>query len=240
VEDKMANYKISEENIIHIKRKYLFFSILGSFIAVISGFTIVAIRINDLNIIGKIIIPFVLIVGAVLYFSIKFFGLKPFINSALSLVYTIGNDRFIIRYNDHERLNISRNDIKQIIHYKNNTIMLYLANNKKIYLNKNMENYDSLISELGTFCDITDINKNPSKILNVFTIILSAGIMCILLLSKNFILVMLSGIIVIIFFVVILVYTLLNKNIDKKTKRTLLFLSIVIIYIVVDKVLKLI
>ena len=239
-EDRMATYKISEQNIEKAKRKYLLVSTFLTVIAIMSGFIITAIRVNDLETVKKIIIPFVLIAGIIVYFPIKFFRLNSFFKSILSLTYIIKNDRFIIKYNEHERLNISKGDIKQIIHYKNDVLMLLLVDNKKIYLNKKMEEYNSLVLELRSFCEITNINKNHNKILNILSGILSGGIVCILLFSNNMILVLISGVAIIILFIGVLIFILSNKNIDKKTKRTLLFVAAVIIYISVDKILKII
>jgi hypothetical protein len=235
----MGMYKISAQNIKKTKRKYLFSVTVLSVIGVMLGFCIAAVKIDDANTVKKIVTPFVLLTGVVLYFSIRFIGVEPLTKSILSLTYILENNRFIIKYNDHERLNISKDDIKQIIRYKNNAVTLVLKNAKKINLNRKMENYELLISELNEFCEITRIDKNQNQAVNIISGIVSACFICIFLFTSNLFAAIILGGIIIVFFLAVLIYVLLNKSIDKKTKRNLLFVSAAILYIVVDKILKL-
>jgi hypothetical protein len=88
-----------------------------------------------------------------------------------NIYYIIENGNFIIKQNDHDQINISKEEIKSINQYINNVHTVILNNNKKIVLNRYLENYDDFISKLKSSYFFNYINKKYSDIISILIII---------------------------------------------------------------------
>ena len=226
----MAVFTISDNTIDMIRKKDLLRFILTAIIGLIIWGSLSFFAMRNIGIeIEILIISFcltIILVSLALLFSLKF-RFKTQAKEMKSVQYTIENDRLIIKQNDFEQFNISKNEIKCINKYKNNVIIIILNTNKKIIVNKYLDNFDQLIENLNILSPINRIDKNQSIAKNVGINILQIIIVSMILISNNIILVAISGLIAIIYSIV----HFYDESIDKK-KRILLLVCVLIIVII--------
>jgi TRAP-type C4-dicarboxylate transport system permease small subunit len=163
-------YKISERGINFRKNIFICMIIFTSIIGLISG-TLIILKSQN-NFISSIITIsiFFIFISLFLFFSLKIF-LKTIEKNIKSIYYIIENDHFIIKQNDHDRISISKEEVKNINQYINNVHTVILNNNKKIVLNRYLENYDDFISRLKSSYSFNYINKKYSDIISILIII---------------------------------------------------------------------
>ena len=230
----MSIYEISDKNVKILKQKYLLKILTMLAIASIIAFIIVYFSLKNNNNFLFTSIIFVTIILFFVYFIIKSL-LKSFEKTIKSIQYIIENGRLIIRQNDTEQFNSEKENIKYIEHYKNNIIVFVLNSNKKITMNKYLDNYEQLFENIKNMFQVNEMEKNyQNMILNFSAAIFSLIIMGILFFSKYLGLVLLAGIILIIFITIFIVF---NKNIDKK-QRIIILIGVLIF--VIQKIVKLI
>jgi hypothetical protein len=167
----MAIFSASDSCINPIKKKQSVIFILTIVISstIWLGLTLFVFIVNnfDINLFFICLGIYIVITSPTVYFSLRFlFKLQA--KEMKSVQYIIENDRLIIKQNNFERFNISKNEIKCINKYKNNVIIIILNENKKIIVNKYLDNYDQFIENLNILSPINRIDKNPSTIKNNF------------------------------------------------------------------------
>jgi len=226
----MAVFTISDNTIDMIRKKDLLRFILTAIISLIIWGSLSFFAMRNIGIeIEILIISFcltIILVSLALLFSLKF-RFKTQAKEMKSIQYTIENDRLIIKQNDFEQFNISKNEIKCINKYKNNVIIIILNTNKKIIVNKYLDNFDQLIENLNILSPINRIDKNPSIAKNVGINILKIIIVGIIFISNNIILVAIFGLIAIIYAMV----HFYDESIDKKRRKLLLVCVFIILII---------
>jgi hypothetical protein len=191
----MATYKITGDNINIKKRHFSLMILVPAIIGSIIIQTGIFFMLNNYKVFLISLSLYIVITFLVLLFCIKK-TLKILSQSLSSIFYNIEDEHLIIMQNNYERYNISKDDIKCINRYKNNAIVIVLKNNKKIHVNKYLENYNELIKELNSFSTITEINKNQNITLNIISGIFAVIVMCIFLWSNNIVLVIVSSVLV--------------------------------------------
>ena len=224
----MAVFTISDNTINMIRKKDLLRFILTAIVGLLiwGGLSFFAMRNIGIEI-EILIISFcltVVIVSLTLLFSLKF-RFKTQAKEMKSVQYIIENDRLIIKQNDFEQFNISRNEIKCINKYKNNVIIIILNTNKKIIVNKYLDNFDQLIENLNILSPINRIDKNPSIAKDVGLNVLQIIVVGIIFFSNNIIFVAMFGLIAIIYSIVYF----FDESIDKKKRKLLLIFVFIIV-----------
>jgi hypothetical protein len=208
--------------------------IIGSIIAQVA----IYFTFQDNNIFFMSLAFFVVIVFLITFFSLKR-SLKSIEKSLKSIQYIFDNGRLIIKQNNFEQYNISTNEIKCINKYKNKIIIIILNNRKKIIVNKYLEDYDKILSELKQLFEITEVNKNPYLFLNIFTVIISIIVIAIFYLSKSLLLIIISSVLLFLFCLYLVLINVKNKNIEPKKKKMIYLLIPLIIFVIVDRILNL-
>jgi hypothetical protein len=225
----MAVFTVSDNTIDALKKKKLWIVILlGIFGMIIGG----SLTYFSMVIISKIsieifIISFsisLVIISLTLFFSLKS-SLKILEKEMKSIQYIIGNERLIIKRNDFEQYNISKNEIQCINRYKNNEILIILNTKKKITVDKYLENFDQLNENLSVLSQVNYIDKNPSILKKIGIGIIQIIIIGTLLISDNIIFVAASGVIAIIY----CVNNYFDKSIDIKRRKLILVCVILIV-----------
>jgi hypothetical protein len=170
--------------------------------------------------------------------------------------YIIEDEKLFIKQNDSKEFNFSKNEIQSINRYKNSEIIIVLNTNKKIIVNKYLDNYDQLIKILNTLSKINEIDKNPDIDLSkmdmtrlIACIIIFILLIFIILLIKIFNIsipksgidkhdpmILLVEVLPCIIFAAILIF--IANRIDKKIKNKnriviLFFLTQIVLYIII-------
>jgi hypothetical protein len=234
----MVIFEISDDNIKKIKQNHLFIVIpaliIGSIITQVTIYFIL----QDNNIFFISLAFFVVIVFLITFFSLKR-SLKSIEKSVKSIQYIFDNGRLIIKQNNFEQYNISKNDIKCINKYKNNIFIIILNNSKKIIVNKYLENHDGILLELKQLFEITEVDKSPYLLQNIFAGIIGIIVMGTFYLSKNLLLVIITSVLLFSFFLYLVLINIKNKNIEPKKKKMIYLLIPIIIFVIVDRILDL-
>jgi hypothetical protein len=231
----MAVFTVSDDTIDVLKNKKLRMTILTAIISIViwgslSFFAMVIISMISIKIFIISICFSVVIISLTIYFSLRF-SLKLFIKEMKSIQYIIENERLIIKKNNFEQFNILRNDIQCINKYKNNVIVIILNSNRKIIVEKNLDNFDQLIENLNSLSKVNIIDKNHNNIIKMIGIvILQIIVLFTLFISKNIVFVVVSGLIAIVY----CINNYFDKSIDIKRIKLLLggVITIVLLQII--------
>lgn len=253
----MEIFSISDDTIntlLRKKRTLFFITIIFSMI--ICGFlSFFSMRNISTKISVIIFCTLLLIILFVIYFSIMF-SLKKLSNKMKNVKYIIEDEKLFIKQNDSKEFNFSKNEIQSINRYKNSEIIIVLNTNKKIIVNKYLDNYDQLIKILNTLSKINEIDKNPDIDLSkmdmtrlIACIIIFILLIFIILLIKIFNIsipksgidkhdpmILLVEVLPCIIFAAILIF--IANRIDKKIKNKnriviLFFLTQIVLYIII-------
>jgi hypothetical protein len=160
----MAIFTVSDNAINILKKKKLRTIIIPVIITmIIMGGLYSMVIVPKTGILGFIIFfSFTTVmISLVMYFSLKN-SLKLLENEMKSIQYIIENERLIIKKNDFEQYNISKDDIQCINRYKNNVILIILNTKRKITVEKYLDNFDQLIENLNDLTQVNNINGNPN------------------------------------------------------------------------------
>jgi len=233
----MVEFKISNDNIKKIKQNYLFLILPALIIGSIISQTIIYFKLQDIKIFLISLGIFIIISSILILFLLKF-GLKYIEKSVKSIKYKFENGNLRIYQNNFEQFNIFKDEIKYINKYKNNLLVIIMNNNKKININKYLENYDNLLTELKQLTDITEINRNPYLFLNILSGIIAVIVMGVFFISKNLIFVILSSVLLFSFCLYLVIINLQNKNIEPKKKKMLYLLLPIIFIVIISRILE--
>jgi hypothetical protein len=233
----MAVFTISDKTIDVLKNKKLWMTISTAIISMViwgslSFFAMVIISMISIKIFIISICFSVVIISLTIYFSLRF-SLKLFIKEMKSIQYIFENERLIIKKNNSEQYNISKNDIQCITKYKNSMIII-LNSNRKIIVEKNLDNFDQLIENLNSLSKVNIIDKNHNNIIKmVGIVILQIIILFTLFMSKNIVFVVVSGLIAIVY----CINNYFDKSIDIKRRKLLLGGVIIIVLLQIIRLL---
>jgi chromate transport protein ChrA len=237
----MAEYKLIEDNKRNILKKRMFKSLPLIIIAVIAGlgisFSQMA-QIGNSNIFILIILLALLICAGAVFVGLKI-GLKIYKENHLDIIFSIKNRNLKIIKRNKEIISATEDNIKKIEEYSDGSIIVFLKNNQRIMLNKNIENYTDLKIELN---EIIQINKSDKKPKNIIYTITSLGIIILYIifsLGKNKMLIISSGLLIIGIILFSLIKTVTDKSVDKRIKITFL-VALILVFDIVAKIIAMI
>jgi uncharacterized protein YsxB (DUF464 family) len=225
----MAEYRLIENNKKNLLNKKMLKSLPLIIIAVLAGMGISFFQIAqsyNSHIFLIVILPTLLICAGATFIGLKF-GLKIYKENHLDVVFSIEDSFLKIIRKGRDIISASKEEINKIEEYNDETIIIFLKNKQKIILNKNIENYNNMKSELNEFFEISKKDKKPN---NSFYTILSLGIIILYIvfcLSADKAIVILSGVLVVGIVIFSIVKTLLDKSVDKRIK--IMFLIAIIL-----------
>jgi ATP-dependent Zn protease len=235
----MTIFKISEDNIKKIKLNRLFIIISAIILTSVITQTIIYFTIlQDTKVFLISLGTYIVMLFLIILFIIKF-AFKSFEKTMKSIKYIIENERLIISQNDFEQFNITKDEIKCINKYKNNLIEIILKNNKKILVNKYLEKYDELLVELKQLSEISEKEKNPYFIQNIFAVIIGIIVMGTFFFSKNLFLVIISSILLFLFCLYLFIINIKNKNIDPKKRKMIFLLLPLVLFVIIQQIIEL-
>lgn len=230
---------ISDTTIKKLKRKHLLLHIptliIGSIIILLIFFFLL----DDNDVFFLSLGVFVVTIPIIAFFSLKK-GLKFIEKSLKSIQYSLDNEKLIIKNGNYEQYNILKDNIKCIDKYKNKVI-INLKNRERICVNKNLENIDDLVGELGRLSTVNELNKNDNKNIKTTKVYLLIGIISFILygifhIVQDNILIFISGSLIVLFFIGTLIYIRTYKNIKKKDKIFLFFVFMSITYLIIVEI----
>jgi len=233
----MAEYRIIENNKKNLLNKKMLKSLPLIIVAVLAGIGISFFQVTqnyNSHIFLIVILPTLLICAGAIFIGLKF-GLKIYKENYLDIVFSIENNVLKITKKGKDIISATRDNINKIEEYNDEAIIIFLKNRQKIILNKNIENYNNMKSELNEIFEISKIDKKPN---NIFYIILSLGIIILYIvfsLSADKTIVILSGILIIGIVIFSIVKTLLDKSVDKRIKIMLL-VAIILLVDIIEKI----
>lgn len=231
----MSIYKIINNEKKKITSQHLKSRLPVIFISLLIGLSIAFFQINDINTFSKIIIPTVITSLIAVFIGLKI-GLKTYKDNHLEIIFKIENQRLSILKNEKEIISVDKENIIKIEQYINSSIIIFInINPKKIFLNKNIENYESLINELNEIHKIDKVNKNPSNYLTIFATISILLLLVIFELSTQKYLILSSGFLLIIFMIFSFIKIFFNKYTDKRIKIASLAIFI-LLFKVINKI----
>jgi hypothetical protein len=226
-------FKIKENGFDEIRKQMILRTIPIALIAACGGLAISHFNTNgqssDVN-----VLPFLIpiIIGAMVFGLLK--GIKRQKNIFNSYELTI-NDESILRKQDLTAdIEIQFNEIKEITKNKNGALAIKGENsNKSIGVPSQVENIMELESRLSKVFEITTSNKQTfiQKFPWVLPL-LTIGLMMTVFIAKNKILVGIAGVSLTIGLIYSLVVTQKSKHLDKKTKKGMWLILIVLFSII--------
>jgi len=228
----MAEYKIKEEdkNII-LKNRVI--KLLPIFIiTALVGIGISIYQINNPRLIAMIILPTVLICGMALFFGLKI-GIKSYKSTYLDFIVRIEENIISIIKNDKIYLSFSKEKIKKIEQYKDNSIIFFLIDNNKVILSNKIENYEQLILEIQKIYPIDKKSNIGTKIFTIIGTIIMLALMAIFYISMDRLVILTTGILIIIFMLIVFIKLFFDKQIEKKVKLWSLVIFIIIFQIII-------
>jgi hypothetical protein len=233
----MAEYRIIENNKKNLLNKKMLKSLPLIIVAVLAGIGISVFQVTqnyNSHIFLIVILPTLLICAGAIFIGLKF-GLKIYKENYLDIVFSIENNVLKITKKGKDIIFATRDNINKIEEYNDEAIIIFLKNRQRIILNKNIENYNNMKSELNEIFEISKIDKKPN---NIFYIILSLGIIILYIvfsLSADKTIVILSGILIVGIVIFSIVKTLLDKSVDKRIKIMLL-VAIILLVDIIEKI----
>jgi len=233
----MVVFGISDDNFIIIKRNFMALMLSATIIGFVLGIITILYTVNNSNIRIISIVIYSVSVFILLPIIIKK-SLKSIEKDAKSLFYVFEDEHFIIKKNDTKIIGITKNEIKCINKYNNNMIILVLINNKKIILNKYMENIEGIINEFKNMSVINEMDKNPYLVFNVLGGIIGLFVFAGLFFSKNLLIATICGVILFSFCVYIFILNIKNKSNEPKKKIWLYLLLPVVLALIVFEILE--
>jgi hypothetical protein len=154
----MASYRIAEQQRRLVRRNYWLKLLLIGGAALIIGGGIGMVQKNT-ALLTVYILPALVsmtVVGALFFDALS--------KNILAICYIIENDRFIIKQNTYERLNITKDAIPCINQYQ--SLIMVLKTHKKIGIYPQVEHYHALLSALKGLGTVNELHKNRPLLLD--------------------------------------------------------------------------
>jgi len=231
----MIVFTISDNTIDLIKKKRTWTIILTMVISIIiwGSLSFFAMKDIDIKIFFITFCISIILISFVIFFTLRF-SIKLLVKEMKSIQYIIDGERLKILKNNFEQFNITKNDIKSINTYRNNAITIILNSNKKIVVDKYLDNFDQLVENLNLLSPVNKIDKNPSKIRDILISIIFVIVISAFFITKNVLIVTVLGMIAIAYSI----FYYINGSMDKKRKKFLMIAAIVVvIFKIIEKIL---